>query len=81
MSDFWIRVLTHLFVHVGKDDTYHVEKLIGSGAFAKVFLASKSGDADVDDFETDDESAVVLKVDNVLNLNEIFMFAFNTVRC
>lgn len=52
----------------GDDDTYHVEKLIGSGAFAKVYLANKRGDADEDDFETDDESAVVLKVVNI-NLN------------
>lgn len=52
----------------GDDDTYHVEKLIGSGAFAKVYLANKRGDVDEDDFETDDESAVVLKVVNI-NLN------------
>ena len=53
-----------LFIYLfeGDGDTYHVEKLIGSGAFAKVYLANKRGDTDEDDFETDDESAVVLKV-------------------
>ena len=41
---------------LGNDDIYHVENLIGSGAFAKVYLASKRPDD-----ETDDEK-VVLKV-------------------
>ena len=45
---------------LGNDDIYHVENLIGSGAFAKVYLASKRPDD-----ETDDEK-VVLKV-NVIN--------------
>ena len=48
---------------VGTGDTYHVEKLIGTGAFAKVYLARKRGaDFDPDDIEMDDESLVVLKV-------------------
>ena len=47
----------------GKDNTYYVEKSIGSGAFAKVYLARKEDpDFDPDDTETDDESCVVLKV-------------------
>lgn len=53
-------LLKYLFV--AGDDTFHIEKLIGSGAFAKVYLANKRGDTDEDDFENDDESAVVLKV-------------------
>lgn len=57
----------YYYLFEGDDDTYHVEKLIGSGAFAKVYLANKR-DADEDDFETDDESAVVLKVVNTLHL-------------
>lgn len=59
------RIATNASVSLGDDDTYHVEKLIGSGAFAKVYLANKRGDADEDDFETDDESAVVLKVQRI----------------
>lgn len=56
------RVHTTLLI-AGNDDTYHVEKLIGSGAFAKVYLARKRGaDFDPDEIETDDESFVVLKV-------------------
>ena len=55
-----------IYLFEGDDDTYHVEKLIGSGAFAKVYLANKRGDADEDDFETEDESAVVLKVVNII---------------
>ena len=40
-----------------------MEKLIGSGAFAKVYLARKPGPGfDPDDIETDDENYVVLKV-------------------
>ena len=40
-----------------------MEKLIGSGAFAKVYLARRRGvDFDPDDIDTDDESFVVLKV-------------------
>lgn len=42
--------------------------MIGSGAFAKVYLANKRADADEDDFEADDESAVVLKVIDVFLL-------------
>lgn len=52
-----------LFYNIGKDNIYHVEKLIGSGAFAKVYLARKEDpDFDPDNTETDDESCVVLKV-------------------
>ena len=47
---------------VGGNEIFNVEKSIGSGAFAKVFLAKKFGDNDDNDFETDDESSVVLKV-------------------
>ena len=38
-----------------------MEKLIGSGAFAKVYLARKRG-PDFDPDDIDDESYVVLKV-------------------
>ena len=51
-----------LFMFVGGNEIFNVEKSIGSGAFAKVFLAKKFGDNDDNDFETDDESSVVLKV-------------------
>lgn len=51
-----------LFTFVGGNEIFNVEKSIGSGAFAKVFLAKKFGDNDDNDFETDDESSVVLKV-------------------
>ncbi|KAJ7352957.1 protein kinase [Desmophyllum pertusum] len=59
------RIAANSSVNLGDDDTYHVKKLIGSGAFAKVYLANKRGDCDEDDFETDDESAVVLKVQKI----------------
>ena len=41
---------------LGNDDIYHVESLIGSGAFSDLYLASKRPDD-----KTDDEK-VVLKV-------------------
>ncbi|KAL9952708.1 hypothetical protein ACROYT_G040000 [Oculina patagonica] len=59
------RIAANASVNLGDDDTYNVEKLIGSGAFAKVYLANKRGETDEDDFETDDESAVVLKVQKI----------------
>jgi len=60
------RIAANASVCFGKDDTYHVEKLIGSGAFAKVYLARRRGvDFDPDDIDTDDESFVVLKVQKI----------------
>lgn len=58
----------------GDNEIFKVEKLIGSGAFAKVFLAKKCGDTDDDDFETDDESAVVLKVVSLFKIDQNIIF-------
>ncbi|XP_022798611.1 mitotic checkpoint serine/threonine-protein kinase BUB1-like isoform X2 [Stylophora pistillata] len=59
------RIVSNASMCLGDNEIFKVEKLIGSGAFAKVFLAKKCGDTDDDDFETDDESAVVLKVQEI----------------
>ncbi|XP_027036615.1 mitotic checkpoint serine/threonine-protein kinase BUB1-like [Pocillopora damicornis] len=59
------RIVSNASVNLGGNEIFNVEKSIGSGAFAKVFLAKKFGDNDDNDFETDDESSVVLKVQEI----------------
>ena len=56
-----------MIVFAGNDDFYRVEKVVGSGAFAKVYMARKlQSELEVDDMEMDDDKAVVLKVVSLL---------------
>ena len=52
-----------VFFFIGKDVNYFVERQLGSGAFAKVYLVTtRDPESDRDHVETDDESCVVFKV-------------------
>ena len=60
----WLVSRLYFTFSLGKDRSYYVQQQLGSGAFAKVYLArTRAPDVDVDpeDVETD-ETCIVLKV-------------------